>query len=70
MHSIKIIYSEFNTYKECFESDLWFPIFIKGKIKECDSTIITHIFGKEMAKSWPEFYADYDGLNSFSKFWD
>ena len=29
-----------------------------------------HIFGKEMVKSWPEFYADYDGTNSFSKFWD
>ena len=29
-----------------------------------------HIFGKEVAKSWPEFYADYDGTNSFWKFWD
>ena len=52
------------------ESDLWFLIFIKSEIKECDNTRITHIFGKEMVKSWPEFYADYDGTNSFWKFWD
>ena len=69
-NSIKIIYSEFNIYKECFESDLWFLIFIKCEIKNCDSTSIMHIFGKEVAKSWPEFYADYDGTNSFWKFWD
>ena len=29
-----------------------------------------HIFGKEMVKSWPEFYADHDGTNGFWKFWD
>ena len=23
-----------------------------------------------MVKSWPEFYSDYDGSNSFWKFWD
>jgi len=23
-----------------------------------------------MAKSWPEFYADYDGTQCFWKFWD
>ena len=23
-----------------------------------------------MVKSWPEFYADYDGTNCFWKFWD
>ena len=51
-------------------NDLWFLIFIKSEIKECDNTRIRHIFGKEMIKSWPEFYADYDGTNSFWKFWD
>ena len=29
----------------------------KTKIKECDSTRIAHIFGKEMVNSW----SDYDG---------
>ena len=28
------------------------------------------IFGEEVAKSWPEFYADYDGTKIFWKFWD
>ena len=51
MNSIKIIYSEFNIYKECFETDLWFLIFIEYEIKECDSTRISHIFGKEMIKA-------------------
>ena len=25
---------------------------------------------KKMVQSWPEFYADYGGTNSFWKFWD
>ena len=29
-----------------------------------------HIFGKEVGKSWPDFYADHDGTNGFWKFWD
>ena len=32
--------------------------------------VLSTIFGKKMVQSWPEFYADYGGTNSFWKFWD
>ena len=44
--------------------------FQKARIKEWNSTRKMHIFGKEMVKSWPDFYADHDGTNDFWKFWD
>ena len=69
MNSIKSINCEIKIYKKKFEADLWFLIFIKAKIKDCNSTRKTHIFGKEMVISWPDFYADHDGTNGFWKFW-
>ena len=42
----------------------------KLKIKECNSTRITNIFGKGRQDVLPEFYADYGGINVFWKFWD
>ena len=60
----------YKNYKECFENDLWLLIIIKCEIKEWDSTRITHIFEKEIIKSWPEFYAYFDDTNSFWKFRD
>jgi len=47
-----------------------FLIFIKAKFQKCESTRTQDIFGVKMAKSWPEFYADYDGMKSFGKFGD
>ena len=43
---------------------------MKAKIKECNSTRKTNIFGKEMVISWPDFYAVHDGTNGFWIFWD
>ena len=43
-------------------------IFEKAKLKEWSSTRKNYIFGEEMVISWPEFYADHDGTNGFSKF--
>ena len=42
----------------------------KLKIKACNSTRKIDIYGKEMAISRPDFYADHDGTNGFWKFWD
>ena len=53
-----------------FSFMLWFLISIKARFQKCDSTRIVDIFGEEVAKSWPEFYADYDGTKIFWKFWD
>ena len=51
-------------------SILWFPIFIKAKIKECSSTRKTYIFGKQRPHVWPKFHADSDGTNGFWNFYD
>ena len=48
----------------------WFLISIKARFQKCDSTRIVDIFGEKVVKSWPEFYADYDGIKNFWKFWD
>ena len=34
-------------YNKKFECNLWFPTFIKIRIKECNGTRKTNIFGKQ-----------------------
>ena len=65
LHSIKSINYEIKIYKKKLEGNLWFLNFKKAKIKECNSTRKTHIFGREMVISRPDFYADHDGINGF-----
>ena len=44
---MKAIYFEIKLYTKWFKSNLWFLIFRKARIKECNNTRKTHIYGTE-----------------------